>query len=531
MESQVQANIRYEDIPAAFQVPDMAPSQFLLNGQIGEHIPQQREVFSPVILHGDQGSYPVRLGTAPVLNAGVALEALQAAESSYAGGMGQWAQMALTERIKHVQQFVEQCKPLEETMALLEMWEIAKPYQDCRNEFQRTMKYIEYSIEACKKLDHESDALYQIEQVLAQIRRCPLGLVLCMGPFNYPLNEAFALLIPALLMGNSVITKPHELGVLCTNWLLPAFAECFPPGVVNVIHGDGVELITPLMESGKLSALGFIGSSETANRIIQQHPRNNRLRTILGLEAKNPAFIFPDADLHHAAQQCLFGAFEFNGQRCTAMKHIWVHADIVDAFLSVLADEVEKIKCGMPWEEEVFITPLAETGKVAYLQSLVEDAKNKGAHIINKSGGKYADNLFYPTLLYPVSSVMEIYQVEQFGPVLPISSFRRTEDLTSYLIESAYGQQASIFTSSPQAAGALIDVLVNQVSRINLNARCQRSPDELPFTGRKDSAEGTLSIEDALRSFSIRSIVVAGEHGRELYFSILGKKTSSFLKI
>ncbi len=518
-------------LPSDFNIPIVRPGRYLVNGVVADSPEMQREVFSPIILSDGERHFAPRIGTVVNLDEEFSLEALHAAENSYANGLGDWAQMPLAKRVEQLQKFVSMCKPLERTFALLEMWEIGKTYQDCCNEFNRTIKYIEDTIDACRNLENANDNIFAVEEVVAQIRRFPLGIVLCMGPFNYPFNETAAMLIPALLMGNSVVLKPHEMGSLSTNCFLQVFADCFPPGVVNIIYGEGATIIPPIMQTGKIAALGFIGSSIVANRIIEKHPRNNRLRTILGLEAKNPAFIFPDADLKLAAEQCVYGAFEFNGQRCTAIKHIWVHEDIVEEFLEIFVAEVDRLKCGYPWENEIFITPLAEKGKVDYLDILVEDALHKGAKIINKRGGKHIGNLYFPTLIYPATVDMDIFKVEQFGPVLPISTFSSRADLCSYLSEAAYGQQASIFSESPYAAGNLIDILVNHVCRINLNSRCQRSPDELPFTGRKDSAEGTLSIADALRAFSIRSLVVANQNGRDLYFNILGKRTSKFLKI
>lgn len=113
--------------------------------------------------------------------------------------------------------------------------------------------------------------------------------------------------------------------------------------------------------------------------------------------------------------------------------------------------------------------------------------------MVNSGGGEIKGNIFYPAVLYPVTREMKIYQVEQFGPVIPISYFSSMEELGDYLADSDYGQQASIFSQSSKEAAHLIDILVNQVSRINLNSQCRRSPDALPFTGRKNSAEGTLS--------------------------------------
>jgi glyceraldehyde-3-phosphate dehydrogenase (NADP+) len=411
------------------------------------------------------------------------------------------------------------------------MWEIAKSYNSCRDEFKRTIRYIEDTINQLQELDTNSDYIRNVEGFLAQIRRCPLGISLIMGPFNYPLNETFAMLIPALIMGNTAVVKLPKYGCLCQEPLLDAFAASFPPGVINIINGDGPTIIPPIIKPGSIDILGFIGSTAVAKKLIEQHPYNNRLRTILGLEAKNPAFIFPDCDLKLAVKECIAGALEFNGQRCTAIKHIWVHKDICDKFLSELNIEIGRIKCGLPWETGVMITPLAEDNKCSQIFKWLEDAQNKGASIVNSGGGRSYGNIFYPTVFFPTKSDMEIYNVEQFGPVIPVSSFSNIEEISAYMQASPVGQQASIFTSSAIYAAPLIDLLVNQVSRINLNAQCRRGPDELPFTGRKDSAEGTLSVPDALRSFSIRSLVVANDQGRELFLETIESQKSKFLRI
>ena len=146
-------------------------------------------------------------------------------------------------------------------------------------------------------LDRKSAKFDKEGGIYAHIRRGPLGVVLCLGPYNYPLNETFCLLIPALIMGNTAIFKPAKLGVLLITPLLEAFKNCFPPGVVNVLFGRGRNIATPIMRSGNVDVLALIGHSSSAVALQDEHPHKNRLRLILGLEAKNPAIILPDADL------------------------------------------------------------------------------------------------------------------------------------------------------------------------------------------------------------------------------------------
>lgn len=520
------------DIPEQFRVPaGIDGGAYLLDGSIHHHLGAGKPVYSPIMmLEGGQLKAPP-IGTLPLLPGDTALEALEAAERAFDCGMGFWPQMDVEERLERMEVFLERMRRHEKAFALMEMWELGKKYSECLVEFRRTEQYIRNTIEAYRVLDKDSSYIERLGSTLAQIKRCPLGIVLCMGPFNYPLNETFALVIPALIMGNPVILKLPEPGSLCTLPLLEDFAIQFPPGAINIINGEGDEIIGPLMKSGKLAVLGFIGSTRVANLLINQHPSNNRLRTILGLEAKNSAFIMPDADLEVTLAECASGALEFNGQRCTSLKHIWVHEKLADRFLAGLEKKIEEAGIGMPWQDDVLVTPLAEANKAEYLGRLVEDACRQGAGVVNRRGGSYCASLYYPAVLYPVVEGMQVYHEEQFGPVIPVSTFASLDDLYPYFRQSSYGQQASLFATSPVEAAPLLDILVNQVSRVNLNIRCQRSPDELPFTGRKDSAEGTLSISDALRAFSIRSLAVANEAGRDLFFQIIASRRSQFLRI
>ena len=145
-----------------------------------------------------------------------------------------------------------------------------------------------------------------------------------------------------------------------------------------------------LLESGKVNVLTLIGSSKVADHLKKMHPKVNRLRAILGLDAKNAAIVLPDADIDLAVKECLLGSLSFNGQRCTALKMLIVHQSIVDRFLQRFTEELAKLKVGMPWDKGVSITPLPEPGKVEYMTRLVEDAKAKGARVINEGGARRA---------------------------------------------------------------------------------------------------------------------------------------------
>jgi len=341
-------------------------------------------VLSPICIEESNNLSSNIIGEYPLLTEKESLEALDSAVKGYANGRGRWPTMLVEERIKHVHDFVVRMKEKRSEVVNLLMWEIGKTLADSQKEFDRTIDYILDTIDALKDLDRISSRFVIEQGVLAQIRRAPLGVVLCMGPYNYPLNETFTTLIPALIMGNTVIFKPAKLGVLLHKPLLEAFKDSFPAGVINTVYGVGQEIITPLMSSGKIDGLAFIGSSKVANILQKQHPKPHRCRFVLGLEAKNAGIILDDADLDQTVKECVLGTLSYNGQRCTALKILFVQKNIIDEFLEKFSEQVGLLKAGMPWETNVSLTPLPEPNKTDYLKGLIDDAVNLGAKIINE---------------------------------------------------------------------------------------------------------------------------------------------------
>lgn len=506
-------------------------ARYLVDGQVLAWKGPCQTVLSPVCMRGPEGLERRAIGEYPLMAEADALRALAAARKAYDHGRGPWPTMSVADRIHHMDAFILRMQDKRDEVVRLLMWEIGKALPDAKKEFDRTVDYIRDTIQAMKELDRVS-ARFAVEQgFVAQVRRSPLGVVLCMGPFNYPLNETYTTLIPALIMGNTVVFKPPKYGVLLHAPLLGAFAESFPPGVVNTVYGDGSAVAGSLMQSGDIDVLAFIGSAKIASLLKHQHPRPNRLRCVLGLEAKNAAVVLPDTDVDLAVRECTLGAFSYNGQRCTAIKIIFVQQTIASDFVERLAESVGSLVVGMPWEDHVNITPLPEAGKQDWLKELVQEALSGGARIANLEGGHIDHTLFYPTVLYPARTSMTLCQVEQFGPVLPVVAYDDESEVIEWAVSSPVGQQAALFGSDPQCMSRLIDVFANQVCRVNINSQCQRGPDTLPFTGRKDSAEGTLSVSDALRVFSIRSLVAAkaNEQNERILSDIVRGRHSKFL--
>ncbi|RYE05246.1 MAG: NADP-dependent glyceraldehyde-3-phosphate dehydrogenase, partial [Sphingobacteriaceae bacterium] len=500
--------VEENQIPQEYNLPEqIIQREYLCNGEMKQWDGELSEVSSPVCLRTPEGLQRKVIGAFPVCGTKEAMEALDAAIAAYDNGRGEWPTMSVADRIRRVEQFTYKMLQQKDLVVKLIMWEIGKPYAESVKEFDRTVEYIHATIDALKDIDRQSSR-FEIEQgIVAQVRRSSLGVVLCMGPFNYPLNETFTTLIPALIMGNTVLFKTPKHGSLLHYPLLKAYQECFPKGVVNTIYGRGADIVPPLMQSGKINVLTLIGSSKVANQLKKDHPKVNRLRAVLGLDAKNAAIITKNANIKLAVSECVTGSLSFNGQRCTALKIILVHQDVADQFLKEFCEAISKLKFGMPWEQGVNLTPLPEPNKPAYLKDCIDDAIANGAKVINDNGGENVASFVYPAVVFPVNEKMKLYREEQFGPVIPVVPFQEIEEAIDYQINSPHGQQVSIFSEDAEEIASLIDPFVNLVSRVNINCQCQRGPDIFPFTGRKDSAEGTLSVDDALRAFSIRSLV------------------------
>ncbi|KAJ1622980.1 Aldehyde/histidinol dehydrogenase [Pavlovales sp. CCMP2436] len=479
----------------------------------GERLPfagEVTEITSPII-DAATGARAV-IGKIPAFSEEDSIAAVKAAAAAWDRGQGPWPQMSLAERIGAVETLVANLTKIRTEIVDVLMWEICKNTGDAAKEFDRTMDFVRLTIaelRANPTLGTGFTKFTEVSGVACQVRRGPVGVMLGLAPFNYPLNEMYAMLIPALLMGNVAVLKLPAVGGLAHILTADAFAAALPPGVLNFITGSGKRTMPPIMESGLVDMIGFIGGTGAMDKLIKQHPEPHRLKVFAQLAGKNIGIVLGDADLEVAAEQCLLGSTAYNGQRCTAVKLMMVHESVYDAFLAKYVAKVNALKVGLPWEDKVNITPLPEPNKPAYLEELIADAVSKGATVANAEmgGGTRHGALFHPAVIAGVTKEMRIFQEEQFGPVLPVAKFSDLSEVYTALKESWNGQQSAIFTSNAAAAAPLIDALSSQVGRININMQCGRSPDQVPFSGRRSSAMGTMSITEALRAFSIETAV------------------------
>jgi glyceraldehyde-3-phosphate dehydrogenase (NADP+) len=239
-----------------------------------------------------------------------------------------------------------------------------------------------------------------------------------------------------------------------------------------------------------------------------------------------------DADVDEAVTECCLGALSYNGQRCTAIKQIMVHKDVAEDFVAKFSAKVGSLKLALPWAAGADLTPLPEPSKPQYLADLRADAESKGAKIISPGAAQgWAYTTVFPSIAYPVTKDMRVMQEEQFGPLVPIATFSDLSEVEEYVMNSCYGQQAAVFSKGTDAAslGPLLDLLAHSVARVNLNCQCQRSPDNFPFTGRKSSALGTLSVTEALKVMSMESLVATKRKNEALMTALANSKHCKFL--
>jgi glyceraldehyde-3-phosphate dehydrogenase (NADP+) len=472
----------------------------------------------------------VDIGAMPQFSPSDALKVLDVAVSAWNGGQGVWtSEYSTQQRVDAIQQvFVELQKKREEIVQVL-MWEIGKNRPDAESEFDRTLQFGQQLIDHVLGNAEYTGLWNDIPGTTfsALTKRTAVGVILMLAPYNYPINECYATLIPALLTGNVCIVKIPAIGGLAHLLTLEAFAKALPPGTVNFISGAGRKVIPGLMTSGKIDGLALVGSAKTADGLIRKHPHPHRLKTFLQLGAKNVGIVLPNlfapankALLENALTESVLGALSFNGQRCTALKLFFVPKKHAETWVKKFTERVEALTIGLPWQNHTVpdgtvqysqLTPLPNLGRVLSTKSRVDDAVQKGAKVMNANGGSRiggaSSTLVVPAVVYPVKPGMQLYTVEQFAPVVPIAVYDNLEVVLKYAETSEFAQQISVFGKDVPSIAKIIDRLGSIVSKINLNSQCSRSPDTLAFSARRSSGMGVMSVAGILREFSIPTVV------------------------
>jgi glyceraldehyde-3-phosphate dehydrogenase (NADP+) len=472
----------------------------------------------------------VEIGTMPIFKSSDAMQVLDVAVQAWDGGKGIWTtQYTTQQRIDAIRQvFIELQSKRDEIVQVLQ-WEIGKNRPDAESEFDRTIQFGEQLIDHILSHPEYTGEWNDIvgTPYSALTKRTAVGIILMLAPYNYPINECYAMLLPALLTGNVGIVKIPTVGGLAHLLTMEAFAKVLPPGTVNFISGPGPKVLPGIMKTGKIDVLALVGSAKSADALIRQHPDPHRLKVFLQLGAKNIGLLLPDlflptnaAVLNNALTESILGALSFNGQRCTALKIFFVPKKNAKTFVSKLTRRIEAMTIGLPWQNHTKadgtvqysqLTPLPNFSRIHFLKTGIDDAVDKGAKIVNANGGTRiggsTSTLMVPAVLYPIQPGMKFYTEEQFGPVIPIAVYDDLEEVLKYAETSEFAQQISVFGQDVTSVATIVDRLGSVVSKINLNSQCGRSPDTLAFSARRSSGMGVMSVSGILREFSIPTVI------------------------
>ncbi|MDP3975963.1 MAG: aldehyde dehydrogenase family protein, partial [bacterium] len=416
------------------------------------------------------------------------VQAVQAAKEAWED----WALTSWEERAECLKNFAAIMRADRDRLARLLMLEIAKTEADAYAEVDRTADYIDETIRIMLEQPDKEQILYKRLKTLYEKRAIRgKGVVVGIGPRNYPLNELIAALVSALAVGNTVVAKGTDQGNLALIALTKKTGHCFPPGVFNLLYGNREALmgIQEQVANDVAAVVGFV-STEAGFKINAGFNTDEAATQVeLGMTAKNRVVIMPDADLDKAVEIVIKGSLSYNGQRCTAIKDLLIHEDVVEKFTQRLVDRIDRMKMGSPTDKKNNITPLLNLEAAQKQERLVDNALEKGAKIANSSSstGKARGAYFFPTILSGVTDEMEIAHVEQYGPTIPIKSFRIWEEVVEVHRESPYGQQAVIVTRDPEnwQVQRLRQELPLQVQQVWINLPPGRGPDDKEFGGAK----------------------------------------------
>lgn len=416
-----------------------------------------------------------------------------------------WAEASLQDRAQYLYKWADELVNMQDEIADIIMKEVGKGYKDAQKEVVRTADFIRYTVDEAMHMHGESmmgDSFPGgAKSKLAIIQRAPLGVILAISPFNYPVNLAAAKLAPALITGNAVIFKPATQGAISGIKMIEALHKAgLPKGLVNVVTGRGSVIGDYLVAHSGIDMVSFTGGTHTGRHLAKKAAM---IPLVLELGGKDPGIVREDADLQEAAKHIISGAFSYSGQRCTAIKRVLVHEHVADELVRLLQDEIAKLSVGSP-EQDSTIVPLIDDKSADFVQSLVDDAIQKGTTVV--IGNKRERNLIYPTLLDHVTEDMKVAWEEPFGPILPVIRVSSDEQAIEIANKSEFGLQASVFTKDINKAFHIANKI--EAGAVQINGRTERGPDHFPFIGVKGSGMGAQGIRKSLESMTREKVTV-----------------------
>ncbi len=390
-----------------------------------------------------------------------------------------------------------------------------KTLADAAGEISATMHRLSLTFEEARKIFGDyipGDWAEENIGKYALIIREPVGLVLAISPFNYPLFITYTKVIPALLAGNAVIVKPPSVDPIPAILMARIMEKAgLPSGSLSVITGKGT-LGSYMAESPVVDVVTFTGSTEVGKNLT----KISGIKKIhLELGGKGAAIILNDADLPAAASKTLAGSLKNAGQRCDAISRVLVQRGVYQRFSELLRDGIRTWTVGDPRDSKSKIGPLINREAVEHVLDLINDAVDKGGQIVH--GGKGHDNYVEPTLLLDVPLDARIMWEETFGPVIPVHQFDTIDESIEIANRSEYGLDSAVFTSDLNSAWKVAKRL--EVGEVTVNNFPAHGVGFFPFGGVKESGLGREGIGYSIDEFTNMKTIVFDTAGGRIWQS------------
>lgn len=392
---------------------------------------------------------------------------------------------------------LELSKQKEELANLISI-ETGKPIKLSRIEIDRAINTFQFAAEEVDKINGEVltlDVTAQSENRFGITKRFPIGPVLAITPFNFPINLAAHKIAPAIAAGNSIIFKPASAAMITGNRLASIINEVSEiPGLINSINCSG-SMIEKFLSDERIKKISFTGSCEIGWRIKQLAVKQ---KVTLELGGNAGVIVDKDADLNFAIPRLVSGAFAHAGQICISVQRIFVHKDIFNLFIQKFLEETSKVKCGDPLDENVIVGPMITENDAKRIEDWVNEAQTQGAKIL--IGGKRKGEFYKPTVLTNTKPEMKVNSLEAFAPIVTIEPVENFEEGINQINNSRYGLQAGIFTNSLK--NALFAFENVQVGGLMINDYPTFRVDNMPYGGIKDSGSGREGVKYAIQEMT-----------------------------
>ena len=405
-----------------------------------------------------------------------------------------WKKVPLSERKELCSRAIDAFVAKKDEIAQEICWQMGRPIRSAAGEVNGT----EERARAMIKHADTGLAPVKLEQKPGferWIQHEPLGVVFVIAPWNYPYLTAINAVLPAILAGNSVILKHSAQTPLCAERLFEAFsAAALPEGVFQFLHLTH-EDTEQMIQDARVNYVAFTGSVP-GGAMVEKAAAGRFIGVGLELGGKDPAYVRADADLAHAVDTVMDGAFFNSGQSCCGIERVYVHESIYDEFVKQAVDWVKSLKLGRSDEQETTLGPVVRASAADFVRTQIKQAVAQGAvtHInaddyeLDQAGTPY----LAPQLLTNVDHSMSIMTEESFGPVVGIQKVASDEEAIALMNDSEYGLTASIFTQDTNTGIELGQQLDTGTFFIN---RCDYLDPDLAWTGVKNSGRGcTLSV-------------------------------------